>query len=175
MNNQNLIQNSQRYRKTKKGVITNLYQKIKERSIKKGMPLPSFTLNDLHVWCMKQKEFHELFFRWQIGGYIKKLKPSIDRKNPFKPYSFDNMQLMTAQENREKGDREKLLLWGKPISQHSLDGMVIGIYGSIKEASRATGINRNNISSVACGKRNQAGGFVWKFIYENPDLLKAVL
>lgn len=41
---------------------------------------------------------------------------------------------------------------------------IIKIYNSISDASRDTGINLANISSVAKGRRQTAGGYFWKFI-----------
>lgn len=84
------------------------------------------------------------------------------------------MQVITAKENRQKGDEEKLILWGKPICQISMSGSIIAKYPSIKVASQITGINKNNISTVLNKKRNSAGGYRWEVIgniYENPELL----
>ena len=98
----------------------------------------------------------------------------MDRINPLKGYTFDNMQVITAEENRKKGDEEKIILWGKPVCQISNSGIVIANYSSIKVASKLTNINKNNISSVLNGKRKTAGGYKWQLgnLYENPELLK---
>ena len=83
------------------------------------------------------------------------------------------MQIITAKENRIKGDVEKMVLWGKPVCQISSTGVVVANYPNIDMAHKVTNINRNNISSVLHGKRKTSGGFKWKFgnIYENPELL----
>ena len=41
------------------------------------------------------------------------------------------------------------------------DGEIIGHFATLKGASIATGINRNNIRAVLQGKRKTAGGYVW--------------
>ncbi len=84
------------------------------------------------------------------------------------------MQVITAKENRVKGDAEKMVLWGKPVHQLSMSGVVLAKYPNIHTAMEITHINRNNISSVLHGKRKSAGGYKWEIIgniYENPELL----
>ncbi len=42
------------------------------------------------------------------------------------------------------------------------NGNIINTFHSIMEAERRTGISNSNISLVLSGKRNKAGGFIWK-------------
>ena len=51
---------------------------------------------------------------------------------------------------------------GKRVYQYDLDNNYINEYPSAAEASRQTGVNRSNISSVLRGKTKTAGGFIWK-------------
>lgn len=104
-------------------------------------------------------------------------RPSVDRVDCLNGYQFPNMQILTAKGNRQKGDAEKIILWGKPICQMDTNGMVVAKYPNIKKAMEVAKINRNNISSALNGKRKTAGGFKWKFeiignIYENRNLLQ---
>jgi len=170
----NLLQNTQKYRKTEKGLITNLYGKIRERSKRNDRHNDEFTLGQFKTW-IAQTNIDRLYQQWKKCGYKTDRRPSIDRINPLRGYTFDNMQVVTAKENRKKGDEEKIILWGKPISQISMSGNIVAKYPNIKTASEITGINKNNISSVLNGKRGCAGGYKWKhtnYIYENPELLK---
>jgi hypothetical protein len=64
------------------------------------------------------------------------------------------------------------LIRPRPISQHTIEGKMIGIYPNAVEASRATGVCARNIIQVAAKTeyrpgmtRKQAGGYVWR--YEN--------
>lgn len=41
-------------------------------------------------------------------------------------------------------------------------GKIVGVFRSIGEAGRKTGIIRRNINAVILGKRNKAGGFKWR-------------
>ena len=54
----------------------------------------------------------------------------------------------------------------KKVAQYDLQGNLIGIYPSTKEAWRQTGISRSHISDVARNntKYKTAGGFVWKYL-----------
>jgi len=50
----------------------------------------------------------------------------------------------------------------KAVNQYSLDGDFIAGYDSVMEAQKATGANESSIRKVLKGKRNSAGGFIWK-------------
>jgi len=95
------------------------------------------------------------------------MKPSIDRINNNKGYSFDNIQIMTWAENKAKGHRDhkscKLQIDQKPTCQFSLDGKLIKEYPSQSQASRETKIHKVNISKCCLGKREVAGGYRWEF------------
>ena len=157
-----LLENTQRWRLTYKGLTANLYAKIRERSKRNNRHNNEFTLAEFREWLL-QTDICGLYGRWQECGFKADRRPSVDRIDPLKGYTFDNMQVITAKENRVKGDAEKLILWGKRVYQSTPTGEVFAIYPSIKEASIKTGINRNNISSVCNGKRKQAGGYGWDF------------
>lgn len=51
----------------------------------------------------------------------------------------------------------------KTVLQYTLNGEFVAEYESTCEASRQTGINQAHISDVCLGKRNKAGGFVFKY------------
>jgi len=50
----------------------------------------------------KQPNFEELYNNWVKHGYDKWYKPSVDRLNDDKGYSFSNIQLVTWKENSDK-------------------------------------------------------------------------
>lgn len=51
----------------------------------------------------------------------------------------------------------------KPVIQYSLKDRKIKRYGSIKDASQATGIPHSNIIMVLKGRMRQAGGYKWTY------------
>lgn len=169
----NILENTRRWRLTYKGLTANLYAKIRERSKRNNRQNNEFTLAEFRAF-LETTDIHRLYKRWQKSDYKTDRRPSIDRIDPLRGYTFDNIQVITAEENRKKGDEEKIILWGIPVHQISMSGTIIAKYPSIKIASQITGINRNNISTVINKKRKSAGRYHWEIIgniYENPELL----
>lgn len=52
----------------------------------------------------------------------------------------------------------------KKVRQKDLEGNTIKDFISCSEASKATGVTRQNICKVAAGGRRQAGGYRWEYI-----------
>ena len=63
-----------------------------------------------------------------------------------------------------KHDYEKLAqINSKPIIQMDLNGNVINVFKSIKEAAQQTNTNNGKICECAKGGRKSAGGFKWRY------------
>jgi hypothetical protein len=152
-----------KYRKTPKGLLTNIYSKMKERSLKNNRPLPNFSLLELHNKFLNDKEYMYIFDEWANNGYLTSYKPSIDRINPDLPYTLDNIQIMTWKNNREKGDLENSRRITTAIVMYDLDGNKIKEFESIKEAIKETGLNLGNIIACCQGKRNHTGNYKFKY------------
>ena len=52
----------------------------------------------------------------------------------------------------------------KRVAQYSLNGEYISTYKSASEASRVLHISQGNISAVCRGERNNAAGFLWRYV-----------
>lgn len=65
----------------------------------------------------------------------------------------------------------------KKVAQYDLNGNFIRIFKSTAEASRSTGIEQPNISTVARGLRSYAGKFQWAYLVNNeyPNKEKVVI
>lgn len=170
------------YRYSPKGVLTRLYSKMKERSRNKCMPPPSFTLDDLHHKYLNDSKYLSAHARWLLSGRESALKPSVDRIDCTKPYTADNIQMITWRENRDKGDREAIRTRRSEVVEVSHSGDVIAVYPSVTEAAEATGCGQNLISMVCAGVRGHTHGRVFRYggktrcrkssIHENPELLE---
>lgn len=95
------------YRKTKDGLTANIYSEqrhsTRDRNKKRGKSLlyPNYSCLELRAWIYNQDNFDELFENWENSNYDKDFKPSCDRKNNSKAYTFDNIKLMTWKENQQ--------------------------------------------------------------------------
>lgn len=158
------------YRSTAVGVVREIYNSQKHSSKKRGHELPSYTFEELKHWCFSQPNWALLYESWVESEYDRWGKPSIDRLDDSRGYSFSNIQLMTWAENKNKSHSDRKA--GRLISsntraviQLSMGNKFIAEYYSILEASRRTGINRGHIGSVCCGRPRykSAGGYKWAY------------
>lgn len=160
-------------RRTKDGLISIIYNSQKYNSKVRNHQPPTYTKKELKNWVFSNPNFTAIYEEWISSGYEKDLKPSIDRLNNYKGYSFDNIQLTTWKEN--SNNQHKDVLEGrfnktnKAVIQMDLEGNFIKVYHSISHAGRCTGVIDKNISCVCNGKRNTAGGYKWKFRKDQPQ------
>lgn len=83
----------------------------------------------------------------------------IDSQHPAEIMAYLNQVYASGYDFGRTDIRPKLK---KPVDQFDLNGKKINEFDSIKAAQRSTGINKNTIRLVACGKRKTAGGYKWK-------------
>ena len=146
------------YHKTKKGVCTQIYAAQRQSSNRRGYHIPAYSKNELTKWLLGYDLFNHLYEEWVDSGYLTPLKPSIDRIDDSKSYSFENIRLITWRENLMKQkDKEKV-----PVNQLKND-IIINNFISIAEANKITGIPYSNISACINGVYKTAGGFNWKY------------
>lgn len=161
-----LLENTKRYRETPKGVLTNLYHKMKGR---RGV---EFSLQEFHSKYLLDKQFLRIHSEWLKSGKDKNKKPSVDRINNKYGYYMDNIHIITWGENRHKQTMERRSRKGAVLQ--FLGGYLIAEYKSQREAVMKTGISQGNMSSVLNGKRPHCEGYTFKYkneIHQNPELL----
>lgn len=161
------------YRRTKFGVICRAYSNMKMLSKKRGMPLPSFTKDELKDWAYSQKIFHELYDSWKLADYNMSEKPSFDRISNFDEYKLSTIKIMPFIQNvknnalaRKNGNDNRM---NKSVLQLK-DNKIVGRYHSGKQAERVTGIL--HVHEVCRGGRKQAGGYIWKYDSEKQITLQ---
>lgn len=161
------------YKKTPKGLISNIYKQQRKSSRERKMNLPIYSNEELQNWCLTQTLFTTLYDNWVASNYEKNLVPSVDRKDDKVPYTMENIQLMTWLENKTKneqqikrGEKPRLV---KAVCQYTKADEFIEEFFSLSEAERSTGINVSNISNVCNGRYGfkTAGGFIWKWKEKN--------
>ncbi len=102
---------AKKFKRSKSGVISQLYSAQKASSKKRGHRLPEYSREELKEWLYSQALFHELYNEWVQSGYTKRLKPSVDRVRDETHYCFSNIRLCVWYENN-----------GKPNTGHFIEG-----------------------------------------------------
>ena len=110
------------------------------------------------------KHYNKLVHRLVAQAFIPnpdKL-PQINHKDEDKSNNVvTNLEWVTSEANMNYGSRP--LLYSKPIAQYKLNGQLVKIWPSTKEAGRY-GFRSSDISRVANGFNHTAFGYFWKFI-----------
>ena len=155
------------YSRTIPGLTSVIWSGQKTSSRQRKHPKPDYTKEELSIW-MHENGLEGLYKDWVVSGHDKDLRPSVDRVDSLKPYTLDNLELVTWKENNGRAHEDRRKGVGasgktcKPAYQYTLDGDFVAEHFSAREAYRATGIGYSNILSVLNGSSKTAGGFVWK-------------
>lgn len=158
--------NTAEYDKTEKGVIRVIYKTQISNSKKRSCCDVLYTKDELKSW-LYLNGFKDLFDRWVESGYQKSKKPSVDRLDDFKGYSFDNIRLVTWHDNHLHQVSDIKNGTGtsgrrcKKVAKKDKDENIISVYVSHQSAVRDIGykVEHQIKNGVAC--RN---GFLWSYI-----------
>lgn len=155
------------YRKSKKGVISDIYNGQKHTSKRRKMNSPSYTRKWLENWLITNPEFHRLYDIWVLSSYETDLKPSVDRIDDYIGYTEYNIQLTTwlknlkrSHEDRKNGVNNKT---NKAVLQFTKKGKFVAEFYSLANAGIETGIDYRNISNCCNGRVKYTQGYIFKF------------
>lgn len=152
-------------------LLKQIYRSQSGSSIQRGHPPPSYSINDLITWVNAQTVFPNLWEAFVASNYSKNMLPSIDRLDDSKPYTLDNIQIITWKENDVKGIKSR----SKAVAAYNVDGTLYKTFASACEAARHVKAGQGDISAVANGtpvKRSNGRtflprsckGFIWKWV-----------
>jgi hypothetical protein len=158
--------NSVDYDRTEKGVIRVIYKTQVSNSKKRECCDVTYTKVELKEW-LYQNGFKCIFDKWVESGYKKAQKPSVDRLDDFKGYSFDNIRLVTWNDNHLHQMSDIQCGIGtsgrrcKKVAKKDKAGCLISVYVSYKSAVRDVGykVAHQIKNGVMC--RN---GFYWSYV-----------
>jgi hypothetical protein len=129
-----------KYMRTPWGLATRMHISQKTMSKRRGHQPPAYTTKELFDWLLGQENFYDLYANWENGGYNRWDKPSIDRLDDFKGYSFDNIRLTSWKQNDIKGHLDQRNGTGThgrscvPIIKSTPDGEIVAKYISLAHA-----------------------------------------
>ena len=101
---------TKKYEKTPNGFLMRLYRNMQSRV--KGIQKIKFHLykgcellprEQFYTWAKESKDFHKLFKTWVKNNYSQKLTPTVNRIDPNKGYTLNNMEWLTHSENSRLG------------------------------------------------------------------------
>lgn len=164
-----VVLRNQLYWRTLKGRVSQIYANQIMSSKQRKHVAPAYTRDELGKWVYAHG-FEVAHSTWKDSGYLKDLVPSIDRLDSTKPYTLQNIRLVTWADNNEKAytDRKTcvhITAQNKGVNKLTLQGDFISSYGSISAAARENNITRININDVCRGKKSclTAGGYKWEY------------
>lgn len=71
-------------------------QGIQKREAKFYQGLEILDKFDFYEWSLHHESpYWDLYEAWKASGYTRKLSPSVDRYNPYRGYTLDNMRWTT--------------------------------------------------------------------------------
>jgi len=153
--------------RTLMGKALQIYANQKERSELRGHQTPTYTKEEFISWLLSNQKYLRLYDNWVKSGYKKPLAPSCDRLDNYKGYSFENIRIVTWEENMVKGHSDvKNGLnnkQNKAVIKMDLNGNELKEYHSMRHAARQTGIYYPGIWAACNGRITKSGGFRWRY------------
>lgn len=149
---------------SEKGVIRVLYKTQKRHQKLRGHGELPYTKREFSNW-LYENNYTNLYAEWVASGNVTELKPSVDRLDDHKGYSFGNTRLVTWEENRQHQAEDILKGVGTSgkrcigIQQFSLKGELLKEFVSYQQVRRELKYCVNYTIKHGNGFK---GGYEWK-------------
>ena len=150
---------------TEIGVVRVIYKTQKRNNKSRGHGDMAYSKPELSDW-LYLNGFKELYDAWVKSGNVKDLKPSVDRIDDLKGYSFCNIRLTTWVENRRHQHSDIVNAIGtgglrcKALLKLDCDMGIVCEYVSYSSAQRDMGYSLEYAIKNKIKCRN---GFYWKY------------
>jgi len=160
------LKNQRNRRRTKEGKLKTIYDHQVQHSKTRGYEPPNYTKQEFVDRFIDNLDYIRHYYSWVISNYSTKYSPSFDRLDDYKPYSFDNMQIMYWCQNKAKGhsDMKNGILNKQSkavVGIHIKTGETIEFYSGM-DAER-NGFNQSNVGYCCRGERKTHKGYKWEY------------
>lgn len=133
---------------------TSILKRIRSKTEKNHYGLSVCSREHFMDFSYNDRNLLDLWSTWGDFEYSLKSCPSIDRIDSNKGYVEGNLQWITQSENSARGQMVAVEAY--------LEGKLVGIYESKKEAGEDLGVHPANIYKVYTGLRKSTGGYTFK-------------
>jgi len=156
-----------KWARTVNGLVSGIYSDQKRHSKDRGHHLPTYSKEELFLWITNQYHFELLYDNWVSSDYNRWSRPSCDRIDNTKSYTFDNLRLTSWYDNHKQGciDSKNGVINKQLKPVIATKGSEIIEFISIAEGSRQTGAQKSHIYGVIHHKERRltAAGYKWSF------------
>ncbi len=161
----NSIKVGSKYDFSEKGVIRVIYKTQKRHNKLRGHGDMPYSKQELSSW-LYSNHFASIYNSWVSSGWLKSKKPSVDRVDDFKGYSFSNIRLGTWASNAKHQQQDIINGTGtsgkKCKRVYKYDGIknLIATYVSYSSAARDMGysLEYQIKKQIKC-----RGGYYWSY------------
>ncbi len=161
-----------KYNRSSEGISNIMYLSQKRSSRHRKMDLPTYTEDEFKQWLFTNPKFDSLYENWKESGYMKDLKPSVDRLNDYVSYRLDNIQLVTWVENRERSYIDKLNginnKQNYQTNMYDIDGTFLDTFHStryIERELKIIGVYRSCNDHIVL-----TDGYMWRYVSDGFEI-----
>jgi len=92
-----------RYAITPRGFLVHRYDAMKNRVLRAKLPLYAgldlMSAGDFTDWGLRNETFHRMYCEWMASGRKRGLTPTVNRIDPSRGYTLDNVEWMSLSDN----------------------------------------------------------------------------